>query len=61
MWRAVVYVAQVGDISYADGEQPVWDAYMNEMERIASSVPYQTCSHTRARPQLMPGRALPAL
>jgi hypothetical protein len=34
------FVMHVGDISYADGEGPVWDKFMKGICRFADSVPY---------------------
>ena len=36
-------LVHVGDIAYTQGVQTTWDAYMNQMEQIAASVPYQVC------------------
>lgn len=33
----------VGDIAYTSGTQTVWDSFLNEVEPIAASVPYQVC------------------
>ena len=36
-------LVHAGDIAYTSGVQTIWDTYMNEMEPIASAVPYQVC------------------
>jgi len=28
------------DLSYADGDDPLWDEYMDQIERLATAVPY---------------------
>jgi hypothetical protein len=33
-------VLHVGDVAYADGNADVWDSFMEEIEPIASRVPY---------------------
>ena len=37
-------VIHVGDIAYTAGDQTVWDAFLNEVEPIAATVPYQVCA-----------------
>ncbi|HEY0975354.1 MAG TPA: metallophosphoesterase family protein [Solimonas sp.] len=32
-----------GDLSYADGNQPVWDDWFNQMEHLAAQVPMMCC------------------
>ncbi len=32
-----------GDISYADGDQPVWDAYFDMLEPLAAQLPVMAC------------------
>jgi hypothetical protein len=36
----VRFVMHVGDVSYADGEGPVWEKFMEGICRFADSVPY---------------------
>jgi hypothetical protein len=35
-------VLNVGDLSYADGEQPRWDSYGRLVQKIAAVIPHMT-------------------
>ena len=39
---AIQGVIHSGDVSYADGFMPHWDAFLNKVQPIASAVPYMT-------------------
>eukprot|EP00672_Neobodo_designis_P015655 CAMPEP_0174829324 /NCGR_PEP_ID=MMETSP1114-20130205/1870_1 /TAXON_ID=312471 /ORGANISM="Neobodo designis, Strain CCAP 1951/1" /LENGTH=576 /DNA_ID=CAMNT_0016063067 /DNA_START=26 /DNA_END=1756 /DNA_ORIENTATION=+ len=39
---AIDFVLHYGDMGYADGDEPVWDAFLRDLEPIASKVPYMT-------------------
>jgi len=45
-------IIHIGDLPYARGYSAQWDHYMNQMEPIASRVPYMTCvgNHERDFP-----------
>lgn len=42
--RAPDFTIIAGDLSYANGEQPVWDQYFDMLEPLAARVPLMTCS-----------------
>lgn len=35
-------ILHIGDISYADGYQPIWDLYLQKIEPVAARIPYMT-------------------
>jgi hypothetical protein len=37
--RGVDFVLIAGDLSYANGDQPVWDTWFNQLEHLSASVP----------------------
>mmetsp|Transcript_1386 Transcript_1386/g.3060 ORF Transcript_1386/g.3060 Transcript_1386/m.3060 type:complete len:529 (+) Transcript_1386:3-1589(+) len=37
------FVFHVGDISYADGYQPLWDDFFRKIESLSAYMPYQAC------------------
>eukprot|EP00039_Didymoeca_costata_P023304 m.6649 g.6649 ORF g.6649 m.6649 type:complete len:545 (+) comp3562_c0_seq1:321-1955(+) len=37
------FVLHAGDIAYTSGNQSIWDMFFNEIQPIASSIPYQVC------------------
>ncbi|NKF23360.1 purple acid phosphatase family protein [Solimonas marina] len=41
--RAPDFVVIAGDLSYANGEQPVWDTYFDMLDPVASRLPVMTC------------------
>lgn len=41
--RAPDFLLIAGDLSYANGEQPVWDAYFDMLDPLASQLPVMTC------------------
>ena len=43
---------QIGDVSYADGYMPHWDAFGRKVENISSSVPYMVGPGNRASQDL---------
>lgn len=51
------FVLQIGDISYAMGYSSMWDIYFDQLEPIATSVPYMAGigNHERNYPNTMPG------
>jgi len=38
--KPIDFVMHSGDLSYANGEQPIWDQWQNMMQPLASTVPY---------------------
>ncbi|KAL5499790.1 hypothetical protein EMCRGX_G011250 [Ephydatia muelleri] len=51
------FVLQIGDISYALGYSSMWDVYFDQLEPIATRVPYMVGigNHERNYPNTMPG------
>ena len=35
-------ILHIGDISYADGYQPIWDLYLQKIEPVAARIRYMT-------------------
>jgi hypothetical protein len=41
--QSIDFVLHAGDMSYADGNQVVWDEYMRKIESFTAYTPYMTC------------------
>ncbi len=41
--REVDFVILAGDLSYANGDQPVWDAWFDDIEPMAANIPLLCC------------------